>query len=73
MGQLSKAVLREELARHAAEKNVSILEKSDEKEVAHVFGDAFTEDEMMAWIAGLDEDDPKREEKMYALAKHLMR
>ena len=50
-----------------------MLEKGDEKEAAHVFGDAFTEDEMMAWIAGLDDDDPKREEKMYALAKHLMR
>ena len=72
MGKLSKAALREELARHASE-NVSILEKSDEKEVAHVFGDAFTEDEMIAWIAGLDEDDPKREEKMHALAKYLMR
>lgn len=73
MGKLSKSALSEELARHASKRNVSMLEKGDEKEVAHVFGDAFTEDEMIAWIAGLDDDDPEREEKMYALAKHLMR
>jgi len=73
MGKLSKTELREELARHASERNISILEKSDEKEVAHVFGDAFAEDEMVAWVAGLDKDDPQREDKMYALAKYMLR
>ena len=73
MGKLTKAELRQELARHVSERNISFLEKEDENEVAHIFGDAFAEDEMVAWVAGLDDDDPLREEKMYALAKYMLR
>ena len=52
---------------------ISFLEKEDENEVAHIFGDAFAEDEMVAWVAGLDNDDPRREQKLYALAKYMLR
>ena len=73
MGKLTKAELRQEFARQVSEKNISFLEKDNETEVAHVFGDAFSEDEMVAWVAGLDEDDPRREQKLYALAKYMLR
>ena len=74
MGKLTKSELCQELARHVSDKrNISFLEKEDENEVAHVFGDAFAEDEMVAWVAGLGDDDPRREQKMYALAKYLLR
>ena len=74
MGKLTKAEVRQELARHVSdERNISFLEKEDENEVAHIFGDAFAKDEMVAWVAGLDDNDPRREQKMYALAKYMLR
>lgn len=65
MGVLSLAELKpavDDIA--SANTNTNVLSKSDETEAIDIFADAFVDDPVFAWIAGLDGDDPKRKEKI---------
>ena len=45
--------------------------KPDGDEAMDVLARAFAEDPMMKWVAGLNDDDPQREEKMYRLCRYM--
>lgn len=60
------------IANQAKAANITFLNKEDEDAMVRVYADAFTNDPMWLWVAGLDDDDPKRNEKMYNLARYML-
>ena len=52
---------------------LSLLDKNDFDPAVDVFAKAFTNDPAMCWLGGLDENDPRKEEKMYRLNSSLFR
>ncbi|KAL7553823.1 hypothetical protein ACHAWF_017711 [Thalassiosira exigua] len=51
---------------------LSVLSTADAPGALEVLSRAFLEDLMFAWVAGLDDDDPRREEKLYRLCRNLL-
>ena len=73
MGVLSLAELKQPAVADiaSANTNINVLSKSDETDAIDIFADAFVDDPVFAWIAGLDGNDPKRKEKMYRLCSYV--
>ena len=71
---LSKDELKAAFSRQLQEgdKGIVFLDKSDEKEALNVFADAFQEDPLMAWIAGLDDSDPQSKDAVVELGTYVM-
>lgn len=55
----------------SANSNISVLSKSNETEAIDVLADAFVNDPMFVWVAGLDKNDPSQKEKMHRLCSNL--
>mmetsp|Transcript_1662 Transcript_1662/g.3631 ORF Transcript_1662/g.3631 Transcript_1662/m.3631 type:complete len:254 (-) Transcript_1662:5417-6178(-) len=72
--KLSKLELKEALLKHpaVASSEITFLTKADHDAVIRVKADAFSNDPMWLWVAGLDDDDPQKEEKMYKLSKYFI-
>ena len=56
----------------ATSASITVLSESDEDAALDVLADAFLQDPMMVWVAGLSDDDPNKKEKMYAMNHNLM-
>jgi len=71
-GRQSKQVeLRRALDGQLAGSGVSALSRADQDEVLDVLSRAFIDDPFFTWVACLDDDDPKRLEKMLELNRSL--
>lgn len=70
-GQLSKQELNKALNNHLYGSDISFLSKSDEDYALDVLADAFKDDHLFSWFAGLEEDDPERDQKMFRLGRIL--
>lgn len=66
--ELTKAIT----AAASTSASITLLSESDENAALDVLADAFIQDPMMVWIAGLSDDDPNRQAKMYAVIHNLM-
>ena len=73
MGQLSKDELRKALGDRLYGSSVLFLSPIDENDVNDVVADAFKDDPMMKWVAGLEEDDAEKEKKMTSLECFLFK
>jgi len=72
-GKLSKQELSDALRDNLNDgEDISLLSKSDRDDALNVFTDAFKEDPMIAWVAGLEEDDPETDRKMRRLGKSMI-
>jgi len=70
-GQLSKRELNKALNTHLYDSDISFLSKPEEDYALDILADAFKDDPMFSWMAGLEEDDPERDQKMYKLCRIL--
>lgn len=70
-GQISKQELNKALTNNLSDSGISFLSKADEDDALDVLTDAFKEDPMLKWIAGLEEDDPEKDQKMYKLCRSM--
>lgn len=70
-GQLKRNELRTALESNTTSAGPSFLAKSDEAESTEVLSEAFLEDPLFCWVAGLNKDDPAREAKMLAMGRWL--
>lgn len=66
-GPISKKDLKQALSANLNGARVAFLSKPDQKDATALVADAFLDDPLMVWVAGLDESDPKRKEKMNTL------
>eukprot|EP00579_Thalassiosira_antarctica_P024290 CAMPEP_0201988458 /NCGR_PEP_ID=MMETSP0904-20121228/92328_1 /ASSEMBLY_ACC=CAM_ASM_000553 /TAXON_ID=420261 /ORGANISM="Thalassiosira antarctica, Strain CCMP982" /LENGTH=340 /DNA_ID=CAMNT_0048542631 /DNA_START=107 /DNA_END=1130 /DNA_ORIENTATION=- len=70
-GQLSKQELNKALNNHLYGSDISFLSKSDEDYALDALADAFQDDPLFSWFAGLEGEDPERDQKMYKLGRIL--
>lgn len=68
---LSTKDLKQALGANINEARTSFLSKADQKNACNVLADAFANDPMMVWMAGLDENDPQSKNKMRKLCLYM--
>lgn len=72
LNELNEALASKTATDSGGDNCISIVTKTEEGAVLDVCADAFSNDPMFLWVAGLEKDDPDKKQKMYDLCWNLM-
>ena len=78
-GKLSKQELHEALKNQSRQMHddvhgreiLSFLSPSDEDDALDLLANSFEDDPMFTWVAGLENNDPDKQSKMFALVRNM--